>query len=98
MKEKRGPSTWWNGVERTRRLFACLKYTRNFISLVSYTLHDYGTHGEIYDGKSGREKKNKQINKSTEHSEQHLSPRNIWNDRCRRVAGRKVRQRMSRMQ
>lgn len=29
-RKKRGSSAWWNGVER---LFACLKYTRNFISL-----------------------------------------------------------------
>jgi hypothetical protein len=34
-------SNGWNDVER---LFACLKYTRNFISFrVSCTHHDYGT-------------------------------------------------------
>ena len=47
LKEKRGSSAWWNGVER---LFACLKYTRNFISLSlgesCTTHHDYGTHGK----------------------------------------------------
>jgi hypothetical protein len=45
-RKKRGSSAWWNGVER---LFACLKYTRNFISLsgnhiqnTSRLRHTYG--------------------------------------------------------